>query len=192
MTTEDDAVRSGRCDPMHPTSIAAAWLAQLTDRCRELRHCARTLLLVPPPCLDCYAPSPDAKVGQGTSEHLTSPGPEQSSAAAFGSPASALTEQVQRPRPTVTVEPGAGFQRCSASRVTKTALGTACASCKASTKNTFEGPERAAVRFALAPPPPLIEPRSASRGTDKSPDVRVGTVYRPASPVREMGGSISE
>lgn len=140
MTTADDAVRSGRCDPMHPTSIAAAWLAQLTDRCRELRHCARTLLLVPPPCLDCYAPSPDAKVGQGTSEHLTSPGPEQSSAAAFGSPASALTDQVQRPRPTVTVEPGAGFQRCSASRVTKTALGTACASCKASRPTDSPGP----------------------------------------------------
>ncbi|KAL1418090.1 hypothetical protein MTO96_005847 [Rhipicephalus appendiculatus] len=118
---------------MHPASIAAAWLAQLTDRCRELRHCARTLLVLPP-CLECYALSPDvcAKVGQGSSEDLSSPGPEQSCSAAFGSPASALTDQVQRPRQTVTVEPVAGFQRCSASRATQTALGTVCASCKAS------------------------------------------------------------
>lgn len=140
MTTADDAVRSGgssgRCDPMHPASIAAAWLA---DRCRELRHCARTLLVLPP-CFHCYAQSPDActKVAQGSSADLSSPGREQScvaagvgtwTAAALGSPASALTGQVQRPRQAVNVEPG--LQRCSASRATQTALGAVCTSCKA-------------------------------------------------------------
>ncbi|XP_037525792.1 uncharacterized protein LOC119402794 isoform X1 [Rhipicephalus sanguineus] len=139
MTTADDAVRSGRCDPMHPASIAAAWLAQLTDRCRELRHCARTLL-VRPPRFDCYALSTDlcAKVGQGSSEDLSSP--EQSCAAAFGSPASALTDEVQRPRQTVTFEPVAGLQRCLASRATQTALGTVCGSCKASRPADSPGP----------------------------------------------------
>ncbi|XP_075554285.1 DBB domain-containing protein stumps isoform X1 [Dermacentor variabilis] len=151
MTTADDAVRSGgsggRCDPMHPASIAAAWLAQLADRCRELRHCARTLLVLPP-CFDCYARSPDvcAKFAQGSAPaDLSSPGREQSCVAAsvgswtaLESPASALAGEVQGPRQAVIVEPVAGLRRCSASRETQTALGTVCTSCKA--RRPADGP----------------------------------------------------